>query len=80
MRLAALALLAACAHVDPVHVVDGCRLTVPPPEKPAIRFQRCDGYEACLSLQDAKALLKWVRQADDWQWETWERCGTGPAR
>jgi hypothetical protein len=80
VRVALLALAAACATVPPPPVVvEGCRLTRPPPVPPALQPvgpPTCPApWEACLTLPDVQQLVAWRRLVGAWTEDAWARCG-----
>lgn len=45
------------------------------PGLPVVGWAECEGFEACLSLEDAHRLASWISAVLEWQRLAWVACG-----
>lgn len=54
-----------------------CRLETPPPT-PELTISDCEGWAACLTLEELLALERHLWASRRWQEDAWGRCGERP--
>ncbi len=79
---ALLLLLASCATVPvvPAVVVTGCQLTSAPPLPPHLApgVNCVAPYAFCLTAEDSRAMLLWVKSVKAWDESAWSSCQKFP--
>lgn len=61
-----------------VQMLKGACLTKAPPPLPGALFEECEGWEACLTFENAGRLVKYLRETQRWTRQAHLSCSENP--
>lgn len=74
--------LSACCKRQIVRVQTQATACVknPPPLPQGVKFGACEGWDQCLTEEDTKSLIAYIRAVDRWMSDTWLACRKTPEK